>query len=136
MQKGLRVGLGTDISGGPTASMLTAARMAVAASRMLETGTDPALPPDRRGRPGSAIDWRCAFHLATAGGAAALDLAVGLFAPGRRLDALVLHAPPAEPFDSPEQRLARALHMAGREDIRAVYTEGLLRHPASGGLRS
>jgi guanine deaminase len=132
MQKGLRVGLGTDISGGPAASMLAAARMAVAASRMLETGTDPALPPDRRGRPGSAIDWRCAFHLATAGGAAALDLPVGLFAPGRRLDALVLHAPPAEPFDSPEQRLARALHMAGREDIRAVYTEGLRRHPVTG----
>lgn len=124
MAKGLRIGLGTDISGGPSAAMLSAQRMAVAASRMLETGTDPALPPERRGRPLSAIDWRCAFHLATAGGAAALGLPVGLFAAGLRCDALVLHAPAAEPFDAPDDRLARALHMAGREDIRAVYVDG------------
>lgn len=127
LAKGLRVGLGTDISGGPSASMLGAQRMAVAAARMLETGTDPALPPARRGRAGSAIDWRCAFHLATAGGAAALGLPVGLFAAGRRCDALVVHAPPVEPFDAPIHRLARALHMAERGDIRAVYTDGLRR---------
>ena len=53
LSKGLRVGLGTDISGGPSASMFDAARMSVAASRMLEDGVDPALPPERRGRTAS-----------------------------------------------------------------------------------
>ena len=38
LNKGLHVGLGTDISGGPTAFMLHACRHAVAASRALEDG--------------------------------------------------------------------------------------------------
>ena len=43
LDKGVRVGLGTDISGGPSASMFDSCRMAVAASRMLESGVDAAL---------------------------------------------------------------------------------------------
>ena len=51
LEKGLRVGLGTDIAGGPSASLLENARFAVTASRMLEEGVDPPLPPGRRGPP-------------------------------------------------------------------------------------
>ena len=40
LEKGLHVGLGTDISGGPSASLLDNCRMAIAASRMLEDGVD------------------------------------------------------------------------------------------------
>ncbi|WP_181703164.1 guanine deaminase [Chthonobacter albigriseus] len=130
LEKGLRVGLGTDISGGPIASILDAMRMAVAASRMLEDGVDPDLPAERRGRPGSRIDWRTAFHLATAGGADALDLPVGLFMPGRRFDALVVdpHAPAGTVrlFEdlSTEEVLARSLYTASRPNIAGVYVDG------------
>ena len=77
LARGVRVGLGTDIAGGPSASMFDACRMAVTASRMLEDGVDSALPAGLRGRPGSRIDFRTALHLATAGGADVLDLPVG-----------------------------------------------------------
>jgi len=87
LEKGLRVGLGTDIAGGPSVSMLDAIRMTVTASRMLDEGVDPTLPPDERGRRGARQDWRVAFHLATAGGAAALGLNVGTFEPDRAFDA-------------------------------------------------
>jgi guanine deaminase len=86
LEKGVRLGLGTDISGGPIASVFEAGRMAIAASRMLESGVDPDLPPESRanGR-ATRIDSRDAFYLATTGGGEALDLPVGFFAPGRYL---------------------------------------------------
>jgi guanine deaminase len=135
LEKGVRVGLGTDVSGGPDASMWSAMRMTVAASRMLASGVDPDLPPGERGRPGAAADWREAFHLATAGGAAALDLPVGTFRPGLRFDAVAVRDAAAveggpAALAAPEARLARLLHAAGREDIRAVYTDGVRRVPA------
>lgn len=90
LRKGLHVGLGTDISGGPSLSMRDAMTMAVTASRMLERGVDPALPPDERGRPGATEDWRTAFHLATAAGGEALGLKIGAFAPGYAFDAQLI----------------------------------------------
>ena len=91
LEKGVRVGLGTDISGGPIATMLDAIRGAVMVSRMLESGTDPELPPDVRSRrAGARIDFRDAFHLATAGGGEALDLPVGRFEPGCHFDAIAV----------------------------------------------
>lgn len=92
LDKGLNIGLGTDISGGPSGSMLDACRATVAASRQLETGVDPALPQAERGVAGSRIDMRTAFHLATAGGGVALDLPIGLFRPGYQADAIVIDA--------------------------------------------
>nr|WP_269456168.1 guanine deaminase [Rhizobium quercicola] len=91
LEKGLHVGLGTDISGGPSAFMLDTCRSAVQASRMLESGVDPARPPAERGTgPAARIDIRTAFHLATAGGGDALDLPVGRFAVGYQFDALAV----------------------------------------------
>jgi len=90
LEKGVHVGLGTDISGGPSASMFEACRTTVQSSRMLNEGVDPALPSDRRGRTGAAVDLVTAFHLATAGGGIALDLPIGLIAPGYRFDALAI----------------------------------------------
>ncbi len=80
LDRGLQVGLGSDVAGGPSASLLDGMRGAVLASRMLESVTDPALPPGRRGRVGSRVDMRTAFHLATTGGGRVLDLPIGLFA--------------------------------------------------------
>ncbi|UXN72518.1 amidohydrolase family protein [Devosia sp. A8/3-2] len=90
LEKHLHVGLGTDISGGPSASMFEACRTTVQASRLLQDGVDPTLPAANRGTLGSAIDLKTAFHLATAGGGIALDLPIGIFAPGYRFDAVVI----------------------------------------------
>ena len=68
LDKGVQVGLGTDISGGASPSLLDTCRHAVNASRALEDGVNPALDAAERGRPGSRIDFRTAFWLATAGG--------------------------------------------------------------------
>jgi guanine deaminase len=131
LEKGLRVGLGTDISGGPSPSMFDAARMSVAASRMLEDGVDPALPPERRGRKASRIDWRTAFFLATAGGGDVLDLPVGRFAPGQSFDAIVVDTQADggtirifDEIDTPEDILAKILHSASPRNITGVCLAG------------
>jgi guanine deaminase len=131
LEKGVRVGLGTDISGGPSASMFDGCRMAVAASRLLESGVNPLLPPETRGRAGARIDVRDAFHLATAGGGDALDLPVGRFAPGNHFDAIVID--PAAPggtirldqdSDDPEDVLQKIVFTASRPNIASVIVGG------------
>ncbi|MDC0744809.1 amidohydrolase family protein [Polyangium mundeleinium] len=131
LAKGVRVGLGTDISGGPSASMLDACRWAVAASRMLESGVDPALPPETRGRPSSRIDIRDAFHLATAAGADALDLPTGRFVPGCHFDAVRVDtvAPNGtirlfDELDAPEDVLAKIVYTASRANLAEVWVAG------------
>ncbi|BCW87653.1 Guanine deaminase [Alphaproteobacteria bacterium SO-S41] len=131
LAKGLRVGLGTDIAGGPSASMFDTARMAVAASRLLDEGVDPAKDQASRGTPGVRIDWQTAFHLATAGGAAALDLPVGTFEPGRAFDAMVIDtaakAGTVRLFDEVDDSvsiLQKILFTASRTNVRQVFVQG------------
>lgn len=130
LEKGLHVGLGTDISGGPIASIWEAARGAVQASRMLEDGVDPALPPERRGRKNSRIDAATAFHLATAGGGEALDLPIGSFAVGQKFDAMLLDPDAADGTvrrfgeTDPLAILEKLLYTASRPNIRAVWVDG------------
>lgn len=133
LEKGLHVGLGTDISGGPSASMLENCRAAVTMSRLLETGVDPERVPSERasGKP-ARIDFRQAFHIATAGGARALDLAVGQFSPGYRFDAILIDA--AAPkgtirlFDTtgaPDDVLQKIVFTASRANIARVWVNGV-----------
>jgi guanine deaminase len=136
LDKRMRVGLGTDISGGPSASMFDSCRMAVAVSRILETGVDPALPRGARGRPGSRINIREAFYLATAGGGDVLDLPVGCFAPGYHFDAMLVD--PQAPLgtirldpdlDDKEGILEKVLYTASRANIAAVWVGGHMVSP-------
>lgn len=130
MARGLRVGLGTDIAGGPSASLFDGMRAAVAVSRMLETGVDAALPPGRRGVPASRLDTRAAFYLATAGGGQALDLPVGTFAPGQHFDAMCIDPDaPAGTIrlwdeEDDEQVLQMVIQTASRANIAGVWTDG------------
>lgn len=131
LEKGVRVGLGTDVSGGPSASLLDNLRMAVAASRMLEDGVDPETAPDSRGSRDSRIDWRTAFHLATAGGADVLNLPVGYFAPGRQFDAIAVDsAAPLgtvrlfDDLDGLESVLQKIVYGASRANIVDTWVGG------------
>ena len=66
--QGIHVGLGTDVSGGYSPSMYENIRQAVVVSRLLETGVNAMLSPDKRGGlgEGTRLSLAEAFWLATA----------------------------------------------------------------------
>jgi guanine deaminase len=135
LQQGVHVGLGTDIAGGASASILDNARHAVIASRTLESGVDPAQSRDERRRPDSRIDAITAFWLATAGGGIALDLPVGVFKEGFQFDALLVDARARDSNlrldanDTPEEVLQKIIYQAGRANIREVWVANRRAHP-------
>ena len=63
LEKGVRVGLGTDISGGPSASMLENCRHVVNSSRLLEEGVRADLDRSERRTEGSRADFREALYI-------------------------------------------------------------------------
>jgi guanine deaminase len=127
LNRGVHVGLGTDISGGASPSILENARHAVIASRSLEAGVDAELSRARRRSPGSRIDATTAFWLATAGGGIALDLRIGLFREGYQFDAIVLDGQtPDSDFHleenaAPDTILQKIVYLARRADIKEVW---------------
>jgi guanine deaminase len=127
LEHGVHVGLGTDISGGASPSILENARHAVIASRALESGVDPRLSRERRRSPDSRIDAATAFWLATAGGGIALDLRVGVFREGYQFDAIVLdgRTPDGnlrlEENATPGELLQKIVYHATRADIKEVW---------------
>jgi guanine deaminase len=132
LDAGVHVGLGTDIAGGASASLLENARHAVISSRMLEAGVDPWQDRVQRRRPDSRIDAVTAFWVATAGGGIALDLPVGQFAPGYQFDACVIDttAPhgnlQVDGDDSPETVLQKIIYEAARVNISQVWVANRL----------
>lgn len=129
LEKGLHVGLGTDISGGPSGSMLDACRTTIQSSRQLEEGVDAMDSRETRGVANSRIDMATAFHLATAGGGVALDLPIGLFRPGYQFDAIAID-PDADDGSvrlfgaEPADRVAQILYTATKPNIAATYVSG------------
>jgi guanine deaminase len=132
LDAGLHVGLGTDIAGGASASLLENARQSVIASRLLEAGVDSREDRSQRRTPDSRIDALTAFWLATAGGGIALDLPVGLFAPGYQFDACVVDTTVAPSNlriaseDSPETVLQKIIYEAARANISQVWVANRL----------
>ena len=130
-------GSGTDISGGPSASMFEACRSTVQSSRVLDEGVDPALAKDERGRPGSRIDLVTAFHLATAGGGVALDLPVGRIAPGYRFDVVLIDTTEKEGGirlfgdESETDVFEKIVYGTTRPNVRQVFVDGIDRRPAA-----
>jgi guanine deaminase len=131
VEAGVRIGLGTDVSGGASPSLLHAAHEAVTVSRMLADGVDRSLPPASRGVEGSALDTIYAFWLATLGGADVLGAPVGLLAPGRRFDAVLVDTTSRrgslrvfEGLDTPERTFEKVVRLAGPSEIMAVWVDG------------
>ena len=127
LQQGVHVGLGTDIAGGASPSILHNARHAVIASRSLESGVIPAQQRDQRRSPDSRIDAVTAFWLATAGGGIALDLPIGVFQEGFQFDAILVGARARDSNlrldgnDTPADVLQKIIYHAGRANIREVW---------------
>jgi len=135
LDKGLRVGLGTDISGGPSPSLFENCRYAISSSRMLEDGVDPSRGSSDRGSSNSRINFKEAFWLATAGGAEALDIPVGRFEKGYKFDALLIDPHvlgtniPRSALGAPAEDLFQAIvYNCARVNIRDVWVDGISRH--------
>jgi guanine deaminase len=131
VDRGVRVGLGTDVAGGASPSLLHQAHDAVTVSRLLTDGVDRARSKAGRGVPGSAIDTTFAFWLATLGGASVLGIPVGLLEPGRRFDAVLVDTTSRRgslrvwpEVDTPERVFEKIVRLASPADIVAVWVDG------------
>lgn len=127
---GLRVGLGTDVAGGPDPSMLSQCCHAVTASRIRESGVDVGVDPTVRGVPDSRIDIVTSFWLATVGGADLLGLPAGLIVEGRVFDAFVVDLGPERgigvwpEIDSWERTFEKVVRRASSHEITHVWVNG------------
>jgi guanine deaminase len=137
---GMSVGLGTDIAGGYNASMVGVARLATLADR-IDSFMDVkrTLPPREQwpepqapSRDNWLVDWVYAFHLATAGGAAALALAkeIGIFENGMQFDALLVdfnvEGQAFEYWEGPPllEQIERWWNTGDDRNIRRVWVQG------------
>ena len=130
LDAGVRIGLGTDIAGGPEASVLAQCGQAVTASRHLADGVDVTTPGERRGVPDSRIDIITAFWMATVGGADLLGIRAGLLEAGRLFDAVAINrtlvAPAIKSDPGRGERLFEALvRNTGPDAIEAVWVGGV-----------
>lgn len=130
LDQGLHIGLGTDISGGHSPSILDNCRHAMTAARALNDGVDSRIAAAKRGAAPARITPNEAFWLATAGGGEALDLPIGLFREGMRFDALLIdvNAPQSNIWRADNDGLPdifqKILCNAGRPNITSVWVEG------------
>jgi len=116
LQKGMRVGLGTDIAGGFSISMFRAITDAIQSSKMY------AVLIDRNQAPLTLPE---AFYMATKGGGSFWGK-VGSFEPGFELDAVVIDDGDLNGL-SPltlAQRLERVVHLSEDRHIKAKYVRG------------
>lgn len=137
MERGNRIGIGTDVAGGYNCSMFHSARMAVIASQALQQQqriTHPSndAKTERNMKCDSRLDYRHAFYLATLGGAEALNIhdRIGTLMVGMEFDAIVLSAgvpnSPVQIFDSDNiSDIFQKLVVLGDDrNIRRVFVQG------------
>ncbi|KPA80418.1 putative guanine deaminase [Leptomonas pyrrhocoris] len=130
----MHVGMGTDISGGPTASVFEVCRYSLMCARVLESGTDASLVAARRSqRSGSHVSSLEAFFVATANGGISLDLKIGRIAPGYFFDVLVIDTtiPNSslmifEDLETPEEVFEKIVYSAAPHNITHTYVSGRL----------
>jgi guanine deaminase len=133
LERGVRIGLGTDVAGGAQPGLLAQSSLAVTASRMLAAGVDARMAAGDRGVDGAAIDSVTAFWLATAGGADALGIPAGRIAAGCVFDAFVvdLNRPRSAlrvwpGIDDEARVFEKIVRLAGPSDISSVWVHGRL----------
>jgi len=131
LERGVTVGLGTDVSGGPHPSLMRTAADTVVVSRMLEDGVDSHLPADVRGVAGSRVSFAEALWMATSGGGQALGLPIGLIEPGYRFDAVAVDTSRTDTdlivwpdLDTPADIVQKILNNAAPVDIATVWVDG------------
>ncbi|XP_033625057.1 guanine deaminase-like [Asterias rubens] len=124
--KGIKLGLGTDVSGGYSPSMLSSIRQSVIATNVHKM---------QQGAAYNSIDYKELFYLATLGGSQVLGLEdrIGNFVVGKEFDALLVNPKAAgSPFDvfnssfsdSIEDIVQKFLFLGDDRNIQEVYVSG------------
>lgn len=116
LDKGLRVGLGTDVAGGFSISIFRAMSDAVQVSKLYSVLVDESQTP---------LTLPEAFYMATKGGGSFWGN-VGSFEPGYEIDAVVIDDSDMNELTplNLSQRLERAVHLSNNINIRAKYVRG------------
>jgi len=121
LSKGLTIGLGTDVSGGPCASMWQAMRETITCSNCVFFNR-----PDQK-----PLNYREACYLGTLGGAKVLGMedTVGSFAPGKWFNAQVLNANveggPIDTYgDAPSDMFQKIFYLCDDRTIEQVFVKG------------
>lgn len=117
LDKGLRIGLGTDVAGGFSASMLRAVSDAVQVSKLYTALADASCAP---------VTLSEAFYMATKGGGSFFG-SVGSFEPGYDMDAVVLDDSELGRIDglTAPQRLERAVYLLPERQAAAKFIQGV-----------
>ncbi|KAM7443443.1 hypothetical protein ABFA07_007763 [Porites harrisoni] len=125
LDKNVKVGLGTDVSGGESSSMLVAMRDCIKASNVLSLNKSDGYTP---------LTFKEAFFLATLGGCQVLGLdeKIGNFEVGKDFDALLIDAEaedsPFDCFKADDLRdvVQKFLMLGDDRNIRKVFVAGKL----------
>ena len=122
LQQGIKVSLGTDVSGGYSASMLDACRQAIIASQVIH------FQDRQRWKPLNAAE---AFSLATICGAISLNLSecLGNFRTGNYFDALIVNVYanpqiPHSPVESLQNLFEKFMFCGDDRCVSSVYVRG------------
>lgn len=133
VDRGVTVGLGTDVAGGASASMLDAIRQTITASRAVGFALRDFIPAADGNAGYSWLKTEEAFHLATMGSAAALGMGdvLGNFLPNKKLDLLVVDVEAAEgPIDIVEpissyNKFEKFIYLGDDRNILEIYVDGM-----------
>lgn len=130
-EKGVEIGLGSDISGGFSPSLFDNIRQAVISSRMLEDGVNPSLPAEKRGVSNSRITIKEAFYFATAGGGESLSLPIGRLEENYTWDVQIIDTtvpssklPIFDKSESLHDIFQKIMYLTRPENIREVWVQG------------
>ncbi len=130
-EKGVEIGLGSDISGGFSPSLFDNVRQAVISSRMLEDGVNPSLPAEKRGVANSRITINEAFYFATAGGGESLSLPIGRLEENYTWDVQIIDTtvsssklPIFDKNESLHDIFQKIMYLTRPENIREVWVQG------------
>ena len=133
LRKGLNIGLGTDIAGGPSCSILDAAKNTIFASRALENGVNPFINREERGLQNSRVNFCEAFYLATKGGAQVLNIPTGSFEQNYYFDAILIDTQANNSrisfdnsIDSDEDIIQKLIMLSTRSNIVKTWVGGIL----------
>lgn len=109
-----KIGLGTDVAGGYSASIHDAIRQTLTASKVTEIATGQ-----------RALDYKQVFHLATLGGAKCMNLEskIGNFVPGKEFDALVVDMNGIDTFGD-DDVFQKFIYLGDDRNIKRVFVAG------------
>ncbi len=116
MAHGVQVALGSDVAGGDQLSMLSVMAAAIRMSKAVRIASDWQTP---------FLSVSEAYYMGTTAGARFFGAGAG-FAAGDRLHAVVIDDQnlPSFPAETVRERFERAVYLAGKSDIVAVYADG------------